>query len=91
MNWFLSYILRLGQGIEIPSVKPAFAVTAPFLSLPALVARLTDSLPVGEPVPASPVHRLICALCDVLLRAGVLPASHGICGPCKAHIERGRA
>ncbi|MEP7304232.1 MAG: hypothetical protein ABJA98_01815 [Acidobacteriota bacterium] len=35
---------------------------------------------VGLPTPAP--LQLICAWCDVVLRAGALPASHGICSEC---------
>jgi hypothetical protein len=32
--------------------------------------------------------RLICAWCTLQMRDGVLPASHGLCLPCKARLER---
>lgn len=32
--------------------------------------------------------RLICAWCTLQMRDGVLPASHGLCLPCKAKLER---
>jgi hypothetical protein len=34
------------------------------------------------------VHRAICAWCDVVLREGVLPISHGICPACLERLEQ---
>jgi hypothetical protein len=74
----------LGQGIEIPSVLTAAAVTTPFLSFAAELARITDSSP-GEPVPPT-----TCPWCpDFNARLDIhRGVSHTACAPCLVLLEQ---
>ncbi len=50
----------------------------PYTSIELVIAGLTA---------ASPAHRVVCAWCDVLLRNGRLPASHGMCPSCSRRFS----
>lgn len=40
-------------------------------------------------VPVRPApHKVICSWCDVVIREGVLPVSHGICPGCREKLEQ---
>lgn len=63
----------------------------PYASVEIIRAPVVVVLPVTSitivPVRPSP-HKVICAWCDVVIREGVLPVSHGICPGCRETLEQ---